>query len=95
MIIKVIGKRVVNRTSYKTGKHVDGCVVHARYDDERVTGIPVEAFWVDSKFCNPESILLGQKYSVAKSGDYVVKFSPVPKTHRRALLSKIWNSHIL
>ena len=77
MIVTVIGKRIVNRESYKTGKYVNGCVVYAKYFEDGVEGVAAKSYWISNECCDKQGIVVGRKYLLKENGHIVVGFKPI------------------
>ena len=77
MIVTVLGKEIKKGKSNKTGRDIDGCVIHTKYIDEKVDGEAVGTFWVSTNRFIPQNIELGQNYNMIENKGYAVVLEPI------------------
>lgn len=73
MQYKIIGERFVCGDNPSTKKFRCGTVIHTTYHEEHTDGTSVKSFWVSSKVCSPEKLILGNFYEITISNNYVNK----------------------
>ena len=79
MIVTVIGKQIKNGISHRTGRLVNGCVLHVKYVNDDVDGEAVGTYWLDVRCCKQQTIKIGQSYILEERNDYVIKIECTKK----------------